>query len=178
MTILRKMRFSLGTIMMIVAAAGAASALFAKVRWLLKPDPEAWSTDIAAMLVIAVGLTAAAIAAARRHSASQAFFQMAITCVLILSLIWAVELPGPKWATRAARYWFQAAFLATVVAPLFAYRLVLDPMEPGPRREWWKKTGEAVVASFANMILILLSGIIQVAGVELLPQLVKNAMTP
>ena len=48
---------------------------------------------------------------------------------MVLSLIWAVELTRPTWATRAARYWFQAAFLLTVVVPLIAMRA--GPDRPG-----------------------------------------------
>ena len=61
----------------------------------------------------------------------------------------------------AIRYWFQACFAATVTLPLIARRIAKSSLPRGPRRNWWKKTCEAVFFSFVNMMLITAGGFFQ-----------------
>jgi hypothetical protein len=48
----------------------------------------------------------------------------------------------------------------------------------GPRRNWWKKTCEAVFFSFLNVILVSAGGVFQWALYMLLSEFVKMAPIP
>ena len=47
MTILRRVRFSMATVMMFVVASASGSALFVKVRAVTKGSPDGWQVDVA-----------------------------------------------------------------------------------------------------------------------------------
>ena len=57
---------------------------------------------------------------------------------------------------------------------MVARRFVKAGLARGPRRDWWKKTCEAVFFSFLNMMLVTVGGLLQTAvyvvGSELLPK--------
>jgi hypothetical protein len=165
----RRFRFTMATAMMLVVAAGAGSALFAKVQQMQRGKPfGAWSADIAAILVLATGLTAVAIGAARRHTAVQVMLQATLAFLMFLALF---HLGGAaktsRWALRGALYWFQACFLLTAVLPALAIGLS-PPVDPeSPRSRWWRGTFEAVFASFATVCLVGVGALLQFLGIEL-----------
>ena len=146
-----RVRFSMGTIMIFVLLAATASALFAEARQhaRLIADPE-WQVDGPSLLLLAIGLTGVALGAWKAHSASQTMLQIALACLGCLSLIWI----GESGSLRAARYWFEAAFAVAVTFPLLGRRYVKAALPRGPRRNWWKKTCEAVFFSFLNLLLV------------------------
>ena len=152
MWLLGKFRFSLASTMMLVATAGAASALFAKVYRLIPPVGQPYlKIDVPVLFILSIFLTAVALGALKSHSAVQTMLQVALACLGYLSLIALSEWGQP----RPLLYWFQAGFGILVTAPMLARRLVKTEMERGPRRTWWKKTFEAVVFSFLTMLLVL-----------------------
>ena len=75
---------------------------------------------------------------------------MTLACLGCLTLIYV----GEAHYERAVRYWFQGCFAVTVTLPLFARRIVKSTLPRGPRRNWWKKTCEAVFFSFLNLLLV------------------------
>jgi hypothetical protein len=180
MRLIRKIRFSMRTIAMLVLTAAVASALFAKIMQhtgaIAQPG---WKLDAPSLFLVAIGLTALALGSWKEHTAVQTMLQMSLTCVGCLVLIWI----GEAQQERALRYWFQGTFAATVSLPMLARRIVKAelPKGPrrewwkktcdamvlkaelpkGPRREWWKKTCEAMVFSFLNMMLVTAGGILQ-----------------
>jgi predicted membrane metal-binding protein len=145
---------------MLVLTAAVASALFVKVRQhagvITQPG---WKLDVPSLFLLAIGLTAVALASWKEHTAVQAMLQMSLACVGCLVLIWI----GEAQQERAIRYWFQGTFAATVSLPMLARRIVKAEMPKGPRREWWKKTCEAVFFSFLNMMLVTAGGLLQAA---------------
>ena len=158
MPLISRMQFSLRTIAMLVLTVAAALALFAKVRQhtggITGPG---WKVDVPSLFLLAIGLTALALGSWKEHSAVQIMLQFTITCLGCLTLIWI----GESGFERAIRYWFQATFAATVSLPLLARRFVKSEMPRGPRRDWWKKTCEAIFFSFLNMMLVTVGGLLQ-----------------
>jgi hypothetical protein len=148
----RTIRFSMATAMMLVATAAAGSAFFVKVQKHAPGRRPHMKVDAPVLAVLAVGLTAVAVGAYRGHTASQMMLQMTIACLAFVVLIGMAEAK----MDRAMLYWFQAAFGLVVTIPLLARRAVTTRMEPGPRRDWWRGTCEALVFSFVTMILVVL----------------------
>ncbi|MDR3638914.1 MAG: hypothetical protein P4L84_34230 [Isosphaeraceae bacterium] len=160
MRLLGKVRFNLSTVMMLVLTAAAASALFVKVRFHTGPIASpGWQVDVPSLFLTAIVLTAVALGSWKEHTPVQTMLQIALTCVGCLALIWI----GESQYDRAIRYWFQGTFAATVTLPLLARRIVKSEMPRGPRRDWWKKTCEAVFFSFLNMMLVTFGGMLQAA---------------
>ncbi len=165
MGVLRKLRFSMGTVMMFVLMAAAAMALFVKVRHYTDVAlvgivaPAGWRIDVPILFLLAIGLTALALGSWKAHSAGQIMLQMTLACVGCLTLIWI----GEAKYERAIRYWCQGVFAATVTLPMLARRLVKTGLPRGPRRDWWKKTCEAAFFSFLTMILVAAGGLLQAA---------------
>ena len=89
----------------------------------------------------------------------QIMLQVTIACFGCLTLIWI----GEAKYERAIRYWCQATFAATVTIPMLGRRFVKSSLPRGPRRDWWKKTCEAVFFSFLTMILVSAGGLLQAA---------------
>ncbi len=151
-----KVRFSMATLMIFVLTAAMASALFAEVRQHLPASlsrtvkDASWTTDIPALLILAIGLTGIALGAWKGHSAVQMMLQIGLAYLGCLFLIWLQE----AGLERAFRYWFQGMFAATVVLPLLTRRYVKAEMPRGPRRDQWKKTTEAVAFTFLNLLLV------------------------
>jgi hypothetical protein len=152
-----KVQFSMGTIMMFVLAAAAGSALFARVQERFQLPSHGWKVDAPSLFLAAIGLTAVALGAWKEHSAAQTMLQFTLACVGCLTLIWI----GEAQYERAIRYWFQATFASTVTLPLLARRFVKASIPRGPRRDWWKKTCEAVFFSFVNIMLVTVGGFLQ-----------------
>jgi hypothetical protein len=152
-------RFSMSTGMMLVIAAAAAFALFAKVRQHVGPITTApgWKTDVPSLFLLAIGLTAIALGAWKSHTAVQMMLQFTLACLGCLVLIWI----GEAQFERALRYVFQGAFALTVSLPMLIRRFVKSGMPKGPRRDWWKKTCEAIFFSFLNLLLVSGGGLIQ-----------------
>ncbi len=173
MRLLPKVRFTLGTVMMIVLFAASASALFARICHLLEENPPAnmpgWKYDSAAVVILAIGLTAVALGSLKSHSAAQTMLQGTLACLGYLSLIQLAEGDHP----RLLLYFFQALFAVLAALPLLARRFVKARMDRGPRRDWWKRTCEAVFFAFLNMILVLAGIFLQVFVVEICPQLLR-----
>ncbi len=158
MSHLLRIRFSLATTMMFVLTAAAASALYVKVlqRTTILVG-STWKLDAPTLFLLAIILTAIALAPWKAHSAVQTMLQVTLACLGCLTLIWI----GEAHYERAIRYWFQASFAVMVTLPLFARRLVKSTMPRGPRRAWWKKTCEAVFFSFLNIMLVTAGAVFQ-----------------
>jgi hypothetical protein len=158
MTLLRKFRFSMATIMMMVVTAAVASALFAKARDHVPNAQYPYlSFDAPAIFVIGITLTAIALGALKAHSSGQIMLQIVLAYLAYLGLISLAEVG----AVRPLLYWFQACFALLATAPLIARSFVKAEMERGPRRTWWKKTTEAVLFSFFTIVLVLISSFLQ-----------------
>ncbi len=163
MRLFRNIRFSIGTIMMFVVMVAAATALL--VRILEHTEgliPPGWTLDVPSLFLLAILLTAVALGSWKEHSAVQVMLQVTIACLGCLTLIWI----GEAQYERAIRYWCQGTFALTVTIPMLARRFVKSGMPRGPRRDWWKKTCEAVFFSFLTMLLVTAGGLVQ-AGVYL-----------
>jgi hypothetical protein len=176
MQLIRKIRFSMGTIMMFVLMAAAAMALFVKIQRLTDgtPIPPGWNLDIPSLFLLAIVLTAVALGSWKEHSAVQTMLQVTLACVGCLSLIWI----GEAQYDRAIRYWCQGTFAATVTLPMLARRFVKSGLPRGPRRDWWKKTCEAIFFSFLTMMLVTAGGLLQVAVYMVASSLPMTAATP
>lgn len=156
--LLRKIRFSMALVMMMVVTAAAASALFAKVRAHVPASNQPYlKIDAPVLFVLSIGLTAVALGSLKGHSAGQTMLQITVACLGYVSLIGLAE----SGRERPLLYWFQVSFGILVTGPLLARRLVKSEMERGPRRDWWKKTCEAVFFSFLTMMLVLAGILIQ-----------------
>jgi hypothetical protein len=165
MRLLWRIRFSTGTIMMFVLTAAAAMALFVKIRHYTDVvlvgilAAAGWRIDVPSLFLLAIGLTALALGSWKEHSAAQIMLQVTCACVGCLTLIWI----GEAQYERAIRYWCQGMFAATVTIPMMARRFVKTGLPRGPRRDWWKKTCEAVFFSFLTMLLVTAGGLLQAA---------------
>ena len=163
MQLFGRIRFTLAASMMLVLTAAAASALYAKIyQHMGSTIAMGWKVDVPTLCLLAIFLTAIALGSLKAHSAVQTMLQATLACLGGLTLIWL----GEARFERAIRYWFQAAFAATVTLPLFARALVKSTCPRGPRRDWWKKTWEAVLFSFVNIILVTAGALFQVLIVE------------
>jgi hypothetical protein len=150
----------MGTIMMFVLTAAAGMALFVKIQQHTDAVlPAGWNLDVPSLFLLAIGLTALALGSWKEHSAVQIMLQVTCACVGCLTLIWI----GEAKYERAIRYWCQGMFAATVTIPMLARRFIKAGLPRGPRRDWWKKTCEAVFFSFLTMILVTAGGLLQAA---------------
>jgi hypothetical protein len=158
MPMLRKMRFTMATVMMMVVTAAVASALFAKARDHIPTAKYPYlRVDAPAVFVISIALTGIALGALKAHSAGQIMLQIVLAYLAYLGLISLAE----AGAYRPLVYWFQACFALLATAPLIARSYVKTELERGPRRTWWKKTTEAVLFSFFTIVLVWVSSFIQ-----------------
>jgi hypothetical protein len=141
---------------LLVVASATASALFAKVYLLFRPEDISTSDtpflhlDAPIILLLGIALTAITLGAIKGHSLALILLQITLSCLGILSLIWLTEAEQH----RLLLYWFQTAFLLTVAAPMLARHLLKTHLPRGPRRSWWKKTLETVIFSAVNMGLV------------------------
>lgn len=146
--------------MMLVFAAALASSLFVKLRrytMLIATEPT-MAIDLPALFLIAILLTAIALAAWKGHSVLLTMIQANLACLGWLSLIWIME----AGYERTTRYWFEAAFALVITFPLLARRAVKVSLPRGPRRAWWKNACESVSFSFLNMLLVTIGVLLQV----------------
>ncbi len=160
MQMLRKMRFTLATVMMLVVMSAAVSALFVKVQRIPKLANQTYlnlKVDAPILFVVSIVTTAVALASLKCHSAVQTMLQVTVACLGYLSLIWLAE----TGLTRPLLYWFQVSFAILVTLPLLARRIVKTEMERGPRRTWWMRTFEAIFFSYLTMTLILVGMLLQ-----------------
>jgi hypothetical protein len=161
-------RFTLAATMMFVLTAGAASALYVKIlQHMGNLAASDFRSDVPILCLLAIFLTAIALAALKKHSPVQAMLQATLACLACLTMIWIAE----AHYERAFRYWFQGAFALTVALPLIGRAIVKSRLPRGPRRDWWKKTCEAIIFSFLNLLLVSAGAVVQVAiigyGLEL-----------
>ncbi|RUL89209.1 hypothetical protein [Tautonia sociabilis] len=81
---------------MLVLAASAASALFAKLVALIDGSTmsswKRYTYDIPALTVLGVMLTAIALGAYKRHSTAQVLFQATLACLALLAALAMAEL--------------------------------------------------------------------------------------
>ena len=165
MGLIQKIRFPMSTIMMLVIMSAAGMALFVKIQQVtervIAPVGLAggWNFDVPSLFLLAIVLTAVALSAWKEHSAVQTMIQVTLACFGCLTLIWVSE----AQYDRTIRYWCQATFAMTVTLPMLARRYVKASMVRGPRRDWWKKTCEAVFFSFLTLMLVAAGGLLQVA---------------
>ena len=160
MLLIKRIRFSMSAIMMFVLTAATASALYVKILQHTGPiGTPGWTVDVPSLFLLGISLTAVALSSWKEHTAFQTMLQMTLTCTGCLILIWI----GEAHQERVIRYWFQGTFAATVSLPLLARRFVKSELPKGPRRDWWKKTCEAVFFSFLNMMLVSAGGLFQAA---------------
>lgn len=169
MTLLKRLRFSMGTILVFVLMAAVGSALFVKLfRYSELITTPGWKLDVPALFLIAIALTAVALGAWKDHSPVQTMLQIAITCFGCLTFLWIAE---AKYE-RAIRYWYQATFALTVTFPIVGRQFVKRTMERGPRRTWWKKTLEVPFLAWFTLMLLsaggLLQGILYLIGAQFL----------
>jgi peptidoglycan/LPS O-acetylase OafA/YrhL len=163
MRLFRMIRFSMGTIMIFVLMVAAGMALFVKIQQhtegLVRPAvlPPGWTLDVPSLFLLAIALTAVALGSWKEHTAVQIMLQVTLACFSCLTLIWI----GEAQYERAIRYWCQGTFAATVTIPMLARRFVKSGLPRGPRRDWWKKTCEAVFFSFLTMLLVTAGGLLQ-----------------
>jgi hypothetical protein len=163
MQLLRKMRFSMATVMMLVVAAAACSALFAKAREHIPAANQTYLRfDAPFLFTLSIVLTAVALGALKGHTPIQMMLQTTIACLGYVSLIGLAE----ARMERPLLYWFQISFALLVTIPLLARRSVKAGMARGPRRDWWKGTCEAVLFSFFTMMLVLLGLLIQFIALQ------------
>jgi len=167
---MRRVRFSMATVMMMVVAAAAASALFAKVRQHIPASNQPYlRIDAPILFVLSIMLTAVGLGALKGHTFVQMMIQVTLACLGFVSLVGLAE---AGWE-RPLLYWFQVSFGVLVTAPLVARQVVKSEMERGPRRAWWKNTYEAVFFSFLTNLLVLAGILIQFLAVMLGQQLIK-----
>jgi hypothetical protein len=158
MQILRKFRFSMATVMMLVVTAAVAFALFAKTRDHIPTAQHPYlAVDAPAVFVTSIVLTAIALGALKSHSPGQVMLQVVLACLSYIGLISLAELG----AFRPLLYWFQASFAVLAAGPLVVRASVKADMERGPRRTWWKKSTEAVLFSFFTVVIVLISSFLQ-----------------
>ncbi len=159
-------RFTLAAAMMFVLTTGAASALYVKIWQRMEgigvPGWMFAMVDVPTLFLLAIFLTAIALAALKQHSPVHTMLQVTLACLGCLSLIWIAE----AHYGRAIRYWFQGIFAVTVAFPLLGRAIVKSKLPRGPRRDWWKKTCEAVIFSFLNIVLVSAGAVAQVAIIE------------
>ena len=165
MRLFRLIRFSMGTIMMFVLMVAAGMALFVKIQHLTDSVaapaalPPGWNLDVPSLFLLAIALTAVALGSWKEHTAVQIMLQVTLACFGCLTLIWI----GEAQYERAIRYWCQGTFAATVTIPMLGRRFVKSGLPRGPRRDWWKKTCEAIFFSFLTMLLVTAGGLLQAA---------------
>jgi hypothetical protein len=136
----------------------AAIALFVKIQQHTDDViPAGWTLDVPSLFLLAIVLTAVALGSWKEHSAVQIMLQVTLACVSCLTLIWI----GEAQYDRAIRYWYQGTFAATVTLPMLARRYVKTGLPRGPRRNWWKKTCEAIFFSFLTMLLVTAGGALE-----------------
>jgi hypothetical protein len=183
MRLFRLIRFSMGTIMMFVLMVAAGMALFVKIQHLTDSVaapgalPPGWNLDVPSLFLLAIALTAMALGSWKEHTAVQIMLQVTLACFSCLTLIWI----GEAQYERAIRYWCQGTFAATVTLPMLGRRYVKSGVPRGPRRDWWKKTCEAIFFSFLTMLLVSAGGLLQAAvymAASNLPTVVKPAIPP
>jgi hypothetical protein len=165
MKLIQKVRFSMGTIMMFVLMVAAGMALFVKIQHIADSVtapaalPPGWNFDVPSLFLLAIALTAVSLGSWKEHTAVQIMLQVTLACFSCLTLIWI----GEAQYERAIRYWCQGTFAATVTLPMLARRYVKSGFHRGPRRDWWKKTCEAIFFSFLTMLLVTAGGLLQAA---------------
>jgi hypothetical protein len=160
MQLFGRLRFTLAATMMFVVTAGAASALYVKIlQHMGAIGALGWKFDVPTLCLLAIFLTAIALGSLKAHSAVQTMLQATLACLVYLTFIWIAE----AQYERAIRFWFQGAFAVTVAFPLLARAIVKSTIPRGPRREWWKKTCEACVFSFLNIVLVSVGAAAQAA---------------
>jgi hypothetical protein len=156
--LLRKVRFTMATVMMMVVTAAVASAVFAKARDHIPTAQYPYlSVDVPAVFVISIILTAVALGALKSHSPGQIMLQIVLACLSYFGLISLAE----AGAVRPLLYWFQISFALQAALPLIARSYVKAEMERGPRQAWWKKTTEAVLFSFFTIFIVMVSSFLQ-----------------
>jgi hypothetical protein len=160
MQLFGRLRFTLAATMMFVLTAGAASALYAKiVQHMGAAGGLGWKFDVPTLGLLAIFLTAIALGSLKAHSAVQIMLQATLACLGCLTWIWIAE----AHYERAIRFWFQGVFAVAIAFPLLARMVVKSTIPRGPRRTWWKKTCEAVVFSFLNIVLVSAGAMAQAA---------------
>src|SRR5271166_623128 len=117
MSVIGRIRFSMGAIMMFVLTAAAASALYVKIlQHTGAVATPGWTVDIPSLFLLAIGLTAVALSSWKEHTSFQTMLQITLACAGCLTLIWI----GEAHHERVIRYWFQGIFATTVSLPLLA----------------------------------------------------------
>jgi hypothetical protein len=175
MRLIPRIRFRMGTIMMFVVMTAAVMALYVKIdQHTGSVLPAGWKLDVPVLFLLAIVLTALALGSWKEHTTVQIMLQVTLACVGCLTLIWI----GEAKLERAIRYWCQGMFAATVTIPMIVRRLVKTGMPRGPRRDWWKKSCEAVFFSFLTMLLVTAGGLLQAAVYAIGTELLKMPANP
>lgn len=145
-----RFRISMASIMVLVVAAAAASALFAKIVKIISDAFGEYKYDAGAVVIIAIALTAIALGTLRNHSGVQMMIQAAGTYLGFLSLLWIID--GEHM--RAVFYWFQASFAGMIVFPLLARRFAGVEPEAGAEPGWLGRVLETLPLIFCNIVLV------------------------
>ena len=92
MQLIRKIRFSMGTIMMFVLMVASAMALFVKIQeYTDSAALPGLKTDVPSLLILAIVLTAVALGSWKEHTVVQIMLQVTLACFIMLTLIWIGE---------------------------------------------------------------------------------------
>jgi hypothetical protein len=171
-----RFRISMASIMMLVVAAAAASALFTKIVGTISGEFGEWKYDVPAVIIIAVALTAIALGAFRNHSGIQMMIQATGAYLGFLSMIWIIE----QEHYRIAIYWFQILFAGLVVFPFLARRFARARSGVEDDPGWLARATEALPLAFGNMILVLAGAWFQWTGFMYLAMVVqmRQAVAP
>lgn len=156
-----RVRFSIGTLMVLVLASTLVVALFFQ---LVKLSESIGSGLLGghgpAVLVLAIVLTAVALGCWRGASLDAIGFQISTCCALALV---AIGFHQAGWY-RPLIYWFQGVFALTIVTPLVGRRL-----SPRARPPWVDAAGQALFLSGCNLLLVLVGTSLQLFLFELIP---------
>lgn len=154
----RRVRLTMGTMMIGVLTAAVASALFAELRQLIKtPQSLALQVDVPTIVLLGISLNAVALGCWRKLTVEQVLAQIAICCFLILvgAWIWDAKL------TRVLRYWLQLSFGVAFVLPLLVQTVVGGDARNSPRNPWLISSLNNVMLAYVNFVVVLLVAVFQ-----------------
>lgn len=154
------LRFTLATVMVAVLASAAGAAMVVRV-YRLFGGGEA-GTDLAALLLIAVVLTAVAIGCWRRSSLVAVLLQITVCCAFIAGIAEAVVL-----VPRVSRYTLQIWFALLVVLPLGMRRFAASHVQSEPRGSRLLALSEFLLGCGANLLLVWVGMLLQLVFIEM-----------
>ena len=157
-------RLTLATIMIAVLAAAAASAMTVRVYRLFGAiGGGGIGIDLAALLLIAVILTATAIGSWRRSSLAAILVQITVCCAFVTGVL---ELG--EYFPRTFRYAFQMWFAMLVALPLAMRRSATPDSPAKPRRPKLLALSEFLLSCGVNLLLVWIGILLQLILFEIM----------